>query len=86
VDASGVPCRYHPTTVFHAHISPGGWTVGSFVAAVQKHILPHRHHHHTIKIIELRGVAIRISASYAGVHWLDSWSGDAVVTKYSLIG
>jgi hypothetical protein len=36
VDESVSPCRYHSTMVLHAHISPGGWTIGPLVAAVQR--------------------------------------------------
>jgi hypothetical protein len=34
-----LPCRYHSSMVLHAHISPGGWTVGPLVAAVRRHSL-----------------------------------------------
>jgi hypothetical protein len=30
------PCRYHFTVILHTHISPGGWTTGPLVAAVQR--------------------------------------------------
>jgi hypothetical protein len=33
------PCRYHSTMLVHAYISPGGWTIGQLVAAVQRRIL-----------------------------------------------
>jgi hypothetical protein len=29
----------HSTMVLHAHISPGGWTIGPLVAAVQRQSL-----------------------------------------------
>jgi hypothetical protein len=33
------PSRYHSTMVLHTHISPGGWTIGLLMAAVQGHSL-----------------------------------------------
>jgi hypothetical protein len=33
------PSRYRLNTVLHAHIPPGGWTIGTLVAAVQKRSL-----------------------------------------------
>jgi hypothetical protein len=37
--SSGLSCHYYSTMALHAHISPGWWTVGPLVAAVQRHIL-----------------------------------------------
>jgi hypothetical protein len=28
-------CQYHSTVAFHTHMSPGGWTIGPSVSAVQ---------------------------------------------------
>jgi hypothetical protein len=40
VDTSGaLPRRDHSTTVLHAHISSGAWTIGPLVAAVQRRSL-----------------------------------------------
>jgi hypothetical protein len=33
------PCLYNSTMALHKHISPGGWTIGPLVAAVQRHNL-----------------------------------------------
>jgi hypothetical protein len=38
--------RCHSTMFLHAHISAGGWTIGSFVAAVQRRTLLHQHDRH----------------------------------------
>jgi hypothetical protein len=32
-------CPYHSTVAIHAHISPGGWTIGLLVSAVLRHSL-----------------------------------------------
>jgi hypothetical protein len=42
------PCRYDSTMVLQAHMSLGGWTVGPFLAAVQRRILisTHRRDYH----------------------------------------
>jgi hypothetical protein len=39
VDELVCSCRYHSTMVLHAHMPPGGWTIGSLVAAVQRRSL-----------------------------------------------
>jgi hypothetical protein len=41
--------QYHSTTALHTHISPGGWTIGPLLAAVQRHSLTTstRHELHT---------------------------------------
>jgi hypothetical protein len=40
VDESGIfLCRDHSTMAIHAHVSPGGWTIGPLVAAVQRRSL-----------------------------------------------
>jgi hypothetical protein len=36
---SVLPCRYHSAVALDAHISPGGWTIGPLVAAVQRRSL-----------------------------------------------
>jgi hypothetical protein len=37
LDESGFfPCQHHSTMVLHVHVSPGGWTIGLLVAAVQR--------------------------------------------------
>jgi hypothetical protein len=38
VEESVFPCRYHSTMSFHAHISPGEWTIGPLVATVQRRV------------------------------------------------
>jgi hypothetical protein len=35
-------CQYHSTVALYTHLSPGGWTIGPLMAAVQRHILAHR--------------------------------------------
>jgi hypothetical protein len=34
-----IPFQYHSTVSLHTYISPGRWTIGPFVAAVQRHSL-----------------------------------------------
>jgi hypothetical protein len=33
------PCQYNSSLAVHTHMSPGGWTTGPLVAAVQRHNL-----------------------------------------------
>jgi hypothetical protein len=41
--SSVFPCQYHSTVARHTHVSPGEWTIGQLVAAVQGMVSPHRH-------------------------------------------
>jgi hypothetical protein len=31
-----LPCQYHSTVILHSHLSPGGWTIGPLMVAVQR--------------------------------------------------
>jgi hypothetical protein len=77
-------CRYHSVIALHYHISPGGWTIGLLVAAVQRHS-PNEHEKEQVQEQRYIGGWLGMT-NWEECGWERSWNILKQATRHSTRG